>query len=91
MKDLKDKSTGNTVSIAGSVIRYQTPPTRNGKRVMYIIMEDGTGIADITVFNDVQEKYGNILFREGWLLVRGKIQKEGDRKPYPSLRKNCRR
>ncbi|NLT28690.1 MAG: DNA polymerase III subunit alpha [Dehalococcoidales bacterium] len=77
MKDLKDKSTGNTVSIAGSVIRYQTPPTRNGKRVMYIIMEDGTGIADITVFNDVQEKYGNILFREGWLLVRGKIQRRG--------------
>jgi error-prone DNA polymerase len=77
MKDLKHKGTGNTVSIAGSVIRYQTPPTRNGKRVMYIIMEDGTGIADITVFNDVQEKYGSILFREGWLLVKGKIQRRG--------------
>jgi error-prone DNA polymerase len=77
MKDLKDKGTGNIVSIAGSVIRYQTPPTRNGKRVMYIIMEDGTGIADITVFNDVQEKYGNLLFREGWLLVKGKIQRRG--------------
>ncbi len=77
MKDLKNQGTGNTVCIAGSVIRYQTPPTRNGKRVMYIIMEDGTGIADITVFGDVQEKYGNILFREGWLLVKGKIQRRG--------------
>jgi error-prone DNA polymerase len=77
MKDLKHKSTGNTVSIAGSVIRYQTPPTRNGKRVMYIIMEDGTGIADITVFGDVQEKYGSVLFREGWLLIKGKIQRRG--------------
>lgn len=32
---------------------------------------------DITVFNDVQEKYGSILFREGWLLVKGKIQRRG--------------
>jgi error-prone DNA polymerase len=77
MKDLSKIATGRTVKIAGSVIRYQTPPTRNGKRVVYIIMEDGTGIADITVFNDVQEKYGSVLFREGWLAIEGKIQRRG--------------
>jgi error-prone DNA polymerase len=77
MKDLPGIATGSTVKIAGSVIRYQTPPTRNGKRVVYIIMEDGTGIADITVFNDVQEKYGSVLFREGWLAIEGKIQRRG--------------
>jgi error-prone DNA polymerase len=32
MKDLPAIATGKTVKIAGSVIRYQTPPTRNGKR-----------------------------------------------------------
>lgn len=68
---------GKAVNIAGSVIRYQTPPTRNGNRVVYIIMEDGTGIADVIVFSDVQEKYGQVLFREGWLSVKGKIQKRG--------------
>ena len=77
MKDLKLIRTGNKVKIAGSVIRYQTPPTRNGNRVMYVIMEDGTGVADVTVFGDVQEKYGNLLFREGWLTVIGKIQRRG--------------
>ena len=40
-------------------------------------MEDGTGVADVTVFNDVQEKCGQVLFREGWLLVKGKIQRRG--------------
>ena len=65
------------MKIAGGVIRYQTPPTRNGNRVVYIIMEDGTGIADVTVFNDVQQKYGDLLFRAPWLLVKGKIQKRG--------------
>jgi DNA polymerase III alpha subunit len=40
-------------------------------------MEDGTGIADVTVFSDVQEKCGEVLFREGWLAVEGKIQRRG--------------
>ncbi|UCB42754.1 MAG: hypothetical protein JSV77_09915, partial [Dehalococcoidales bacterium] len=77
MKDLRSVATGETVKIAGSVIRYQTPPTRNGNRVVYVIMEDGTGVADVTVFGDVQEKCGNVLFREGWLKVTGVIQRRG--------------
>ena len=40
-------------------------------------MEDGTGIADVTVFNDVQQKCGNVLFKEGWLIVKGKVQRRG--------------
>jgi error-prone DNA polymerase len=77
MKDLPSIATGRTIKIAGSVIRYQTPPTRNGNRVVYVIMEDGTGIADVTVFGDVQERCGRVLFREGWLAVTGKVQRRG--------------
>jgi error-prone DNA polymerase len=77
MKDLPLIPTGQHVRLAGSVIRYQTPPTRNDRRVVFIIMEDGTGIADITVFSNVQEKCGQVLFREGWLEVEGKIQRRG--------------
>ena len=77
MKDLSSVATGRTIKIAGSVIRYQTPPTRNGNRVVYVIMEDGTGIADVTVFGDVQERCGQVLFREGWLAVTGKVQRRG--------------
>ncbi|MFC1899534.1 DNA polymerase III subunit alpha [Chloroflexota bacterium] len=77
MKDLPAIPTGEKIKLAGSVIRYQTPPTRNGKRVVYVIMEDGTGIADVTVFSDVQEKCGQVLFREGWLKIEGKIQRRG--------------
>ncbi len=77
MKDLYSIPTGKTIKIAGSVIRYQAPPTRNGNRVVYVIMEDGTGIADVTVFSNVQEKCGQVLFREGWLIVKGKVQRRG--------------
>ena len=79
MKDLRSIPTGKKVKIVGSVIRYQTPPTKNGNRVVYVIMEDGTGIADVTVFGDVQEKCGEVLFREGWLRVRGKVHRRGPR------------
>jgi len=79
MKDLTSIPTGKRIKLVGSVIRYQTPPTRNGKRVVYVIMEDGTGIADVTVFSDVQEKCGQVLFREGWLTVEGKIQRRGQK------------
>jgi len=77
LKDLHSIVTGKTVKIAGSVIRYQTPPTRNSNRVVYVILEDGTGVADVTVFSDVQEKCAHILFREGWLIIEGKIQRRG--------------
>jgi len=77
IKDLPSVATGSAVKIAGSVIRYQTPPTRNGNRVLYVIMEDGTGVADVTVFGDVQEKCGQVMFREGWLVVEGKVQRRG--------------
>jgi error-prone DNA polymerase len=40
-------------------------------------LEDGTGIADVTVFSDTQEKCGQVLFRCGWLGVEGKIQRRG--------------
>ncbi len=77
MNDLRQAVTGQRVKIAGSVIRYQTPPARNGNRVVYVIMEDGTGIADVTVFSDVQKKCGNVLFKDGWLIVEGKVQRRG--------------
>jgi len=79
MKDLPSIPAGRRVKLAGSVIRYQTPPTRSGKRVVYVIMEDGTGIADVTVFSDVQEKCGQVLFRERWLTVEGKVQRRGQK------------
>lgn len=40
-------------------------------------MEDRTGIADVTVFRDAQEMCGQFLFRKGWLIVNGKVQRRG--------------
>jgi len=42
-----------------------------------VIMEDETGVADVTVFGNVQKQYAEVLFRGGWLTVRGKVQRRG--------------
>ncbi len=34
-------------------------------------------MADVTIFGNVQEKYGEVLFKEGWLTVKGKVQRRG--------------
>jgi len=39
--------------------------------------DDCDGFASVTVFSDVQEKCGQVLFREGWLVIQGKIQRRG--------------
>jgi hypothetical protein len=33
----------------------------------------------VTVFGNVQEKCGRVLFREGWLIVEGKVQRRGQK------------
>ena len=42
-----------------------------------MIMEDETGVADVTVFGNVQKQYAEVLFREGWLTAKGKVQRIG--------------
>jgi len=77
IKDLKELPANHGVKLAVWVMRYHSPPTWNGNRVVYICAEDGTGIADITVFPDVQERSGEVLFQARLLLVEGTVQRRG--------------
>ncbi len=79
MRDLGQCKDGQTVRLAGSVVRYQTPPTRSGKRVVFVCLEDGTGLADVAIFEDVQRESGDVLFKSPWLLVEGKVRRRGPR------------
>jgi error-prone DNA polymerase len=43
-------------------------------------MEDETGLIDVTVFEDVYQRYGHLLFGDavGALLVCGRLEKRGN-------------
>jgi error-prone DNA polymerase len=67
------------VLVAGIRVSTQTPPTRSGKRVVFISLDDGSGCADCTFFSDAQERAGPLLFGTKLLLVAGRTRRTGAR------------
>ena len=67
------------VLVAGVRVATQTPPMRSGKRVVFVSLDDGSGVSDATFFEDAQERCSHILFNNKLLLVGGKIRRTGVR------------
>jgi len=74
---LKWKSNGSMVRIAGRVIIIHTPPTKSGKRVMFLTLEDEDGLFDLTVFEDVHTRYAKKILASSVLLVEGVLNRFG--------------
>lgn len=67
------------VLVAGVRIATQTPPMKSGKRVVFISLDDGTGCADATFFDEAQRKCSDLLFHNKLLLIAGKTRRTGVR------------
>ncbi|HKN49999.1 MAG TPA: OB-fold nucleic acid binding domain-containing protein, partial [Actinomycetota bacterium] len=69
---------GNTrVVVAGVKVATQTPPIRSGKRVIFLTLDDGTGNADVALFEEAQSRYARCVF-DGWILaVKGTLRRTG--------------
>jgi error-prone DNA polymerase len=52
--DLRRTPSGRRVKVSGRVILVHTPPTRSGQRVMFVTLEDETGLMDVVIFPRVQ-------------------------------------
>ncbi len=70
--DLSKVPNGGLVRAAGSVIVRQRPGTAKG--IMFLSMEDETGIANVVVMPDLFEERRLVLVTEPYLLVEGKVQ-----------------
>ena len=68
---------GRRVRVAGIVIARQRPPTKSGQTVVFITMEDETGLLEVTVFQRVYEQWGKVIFSHAALIVDGVLQKKG--------------
>lgn len=77
--EVKHKNTGTLAAVAGIPLRPHRPPTRSGRTVVFLSLEDEYGMVDITVFENVYQRYGHLIFRRPScpLLVRGKIDRNG--------------
>ncbi len=67
------------VLVAGVRVATQTPPMRSGKRVVFISLDDGTGCADATFFEEAQNATGPLLFGTKYLVIRGRTRRTGER------------
>nr|WP_279591185.1 DNA polymerase III subunit alpha [Modestobacter marinus] len=78
-EELLQCRSGSEVLVAGVKVATQTPPIRSGRRVVFVTLDDGTGCADATFFEDVQGPYAATVFHSWLLVVRGVMRRTGPR------------
>ncbi len=79
-KHLRAMHPGQHVLVAGVRASTQTPPIPSGKRVIFVTLEDGSGLVDIAFFEDSHEACAHTIFHNGLLLVRGTVEARGPRR-----------
>lgn len=78
-RELLSRRNASEVLLAGAKVATQTPPVRSGRRVVFLTLDDGTGPADATFFEDVQGPFATTVFHSWLLLVRGVVRRTGPR------------
>ncbi len=78
-RDLMAARSNREVWVGGVKVATQTPPIRSGRRVVFLTLDDGSGPADATFFEDVQGPYAETVFHSWLLLVRGVVRRTGQR------------
>ena len=67
------------VMVAGVKVASQTPAVRSGQRIIFLTLDDGTGLADVTVFERVQPWCAKTIFHGFVLAVWGRLRRTGVR------------
>jgi error-prone DNA polymerase len=67
---------GRWIETAGLVLLRQRPGTAKG--VMFVTVEDETGVANLVISPSLYEKQRRIILSASMLTVRGRVQREGE-------------
>ncbi len=76
-RDLRRIPSGTTLRVTGLLIIVHTPPTRSGRRVMFITMEDETGLLDVVMFPHAQTRNARAFLTSEIVTLQGKLQRVG--------------
>ncbi|WP_324668390.1 DNA polymerase III subunit alpha [Geochorda subterranea] len=68
---------GAWVQVAGLSIRPHRPPTRSGRTVVFLTLEDEEGLLDVTLFEPVYQRWGHLIFTRPALIVTGRLERRG--------------
>ncbi|WP_212524453.1 OB-fold nucleic acid binding domain-containing protein [Actibacterium sp. MT2.3-13A] len=72
---LDEPPAGARVTVAGLVLVRQRPGTAKG--VIFVTLEDETGVANVVVWAKVYERYRRAVIAGRLLRVTGRLQREG--------------
>jgi len=72
---LTETPDGASVQVIGLVITRQRPGSAKG--VMFVTLEDETGVANLVVWQKVLEEYRSIAIGAAMIGIQGKLQREG--------------
>lgn len=64
------------VRAAGIMECLQSPPTRSGRAVYFLLIEDETGLLQATIFSDTYRRCGHRLYRAGSFLLEGVVEQD---------------
>ncbi len=76
-RDLRRIPTGSTVRVSGMLILVHTPTTKSGKRVMFLTLEDETGLFDVVFFSKAQSRFAKLILTSEVLTLEGRLQRKG--------------
>ncbi len=76
---LMDQRDGKRVRVAGVVLCRMRPPTKSGAVVVFITLEDETGLVDAVIFPKVYDTWGKAAFASDLLVIEGRVQRQGAR------------
>ncbi len=65
---------GTRARAAGLIECLQSPPTKSGKPVYFLLIEDEWGLLQATIFRDVYERFGDLLHHRGAFLLEGRVE-----------------
>ncbi|MBA3951869.1 MAG: hypothetical protein H0X57_08350, partial [Rubrobacter sp.] len=70
---------GTRARAAGLIECLQSPPTKSGHRVYFLLIEDEWGLLQATLFRPAYERCGDLLHHEGAFLLEGRVEQTSAR------------
>jgi error-prone DNA polymerase len=72
--ELRDRGAPSTIQVAGVVLVRQRPGS--AKNVVFITIEDETGVANIVVWPHLMERYRKVVMGARLMEVRGRVEQD---------------
>ena len=76
-RDLRRIPSGRKVRITGLLVIVHMPPTKSGKRVIFMTLEDETGLIDVVAFPKAQTHSARAMLTSEVQTIEGRLHRQG--------------